>query len=65
MDRRIAIVGAGPAGLTAAYELQKLGLSSTILEADEQVGGLSRTVKYGGYRFDVGGASLLFQEFVS
>ena len=55
MDRRIAIVGAGPAGLTAAYELQKLGLSSTILEADEQVGGLSRTVKYEGYRFDVGG----------
>jgi protoporphyrinogen oxidase len=49
------IIGAGPAGLTAAYELAKLGLGSTILEADNQVGGLSRTVTYRGYRFDIGG----------
>jgi len=37
------IIGAGPAGLTAAYELSKNGISSTILEADEIVGGISRT----------------------
>jgi protoporphyrinogen oxidase len=51
----VLIVGAGPAGLTAAYELSKLGLHSTVLEADTQVGGLSRTVNYRGYRFDIGG----------
>jgi protoporphyrinogen oxidase len=49
------IIGAGPAGLTAAYELSKLGMGSTVLEADKQVGGLSRTVNYQGYRFDIGG----------
>ncbi len=49
------VIGAGPAGLTAAYELSKLGVSSTVLEADRQVGGLSRTVNYRGYRFDIGG----------
>lgn len=51
----ILIIGAGPAGLTAAYELSKLGMRSTILEADDQVGGISRTVNYRGYRFDIGG----------
>ena len=49
------IIGAGPAGLTAAYELSKLGCHATILEAGEQVGGLSRTVNYQGFRFDIGG----------
>lgn len=49
------IIGAGPAGLTAAYELSKLGCRSTILEADSQVGGLSRTVNYREFRFDIGG----------
>lgn len=49
------VIGAGPAGLTAAYELGKLGIRSTVLEADVQVGGLSRTVEYRGYRFDIGG----------
>jgi len=52
---RVLITGAGPAGLTAAYELSKLGLRPTVLEADNQVGGLSRTVNYRGYRFDIGG----------
>src|SRR5262245_42067959 len=52
---RVLITGAGPAGLTAAYELSKLGLRPTALEADNQVGGLSRTVNYRGYRFDIGG----------
>lgn len=49
------VIGAGPAGLTAAYELQKLGKNSVILEAGQQVGGLSKTVEFKGNRFDIGG----------
>jgi protoporphyrinogen oxidase len=49
------VIGGGPAGLTAAYELSKLGIGSSVIEADRQVGGLSRTVNYRGYRFDIGG----------
>ncbi|MCB0628227.1 MAG: NAD(P)/FAD-dependent oxidoreductase [Saprospiraceae bacterium] len=49
------VIGAGPAGLTAAYELQKLGSKSVILEADHQVGGISKTVNFKGNRFDIGG----------
>jgi protoporphyrinogen oxidase len=50
------IVGAGPAGLTAAYELAKAGQRVLVLESDrEYVGGISRTVNYRGHRFDVGG----------
>jgi protoporphyrinogen oxidase len=51
----VVIVGAGPAGLTAAYELAKAGVLSTVLEADDIVGGISRTVERDGYRFDIGG----------
>ncbi|GKS58411.1 hypothetical protein YTPLAS18_19380 [Nitrospira sp.] len=49
------IIGAGPAGLTAAYELSKHGVAATILEGSNQVGGISKTVNYRGYRFDIGG----------
>ena len=50
------VVGAGPAGLTAGYLLAKAGRPVTVLEADpEYVGGISRTVKHRGFRFDVGG----------
>ncbi len=55
MGSNALVIGAGPAGLTAAYELSKLGMGSTIIEADAQVGGISRTVNYKGYRFDIGG----------
>jgi len=51
----VVVLGAGPAGLTAAYELAKAGVASTVLEADDTVGGLSRTAEYKGYRFDIGG----------
>jgi protoporphyrinogen oxidase len=50
------IAGAGPAGLTAAYELAKHGRPCVVLELDpKMVGGISRTDQYKGYRFDVGG----------
>jgi protoporphyrinogen oxidase len=53
---KAVIVGAGPAGLTAAYELSKKGQRVVVLEADPwYVGGISRTVEYHGYRFDIGG----------
>ena len=51
----IVIIGAGPAGLTAAWELSKHKLNSTILESDSNVGGISRTVEQNGWRFDIGG----------
>ncbi|MDP8988114.1 MAG: FAD-dependent oxidoreductase, partial [Actinomycetota bacterium] len=51
----IVIVGAGPAGLTAAYELLRHGVRSTVLESDSVVGGISRTVEADGWRFDIGG----------
>jgi protoporphyrinogen oxidase len=54
----VVVIGAGPAGLTAAYELSKLGRPSLLLEADGQVGGLARTVRYDDYRFDIGGHRL-------
>ena len=49
------VVGAGPAGLAAAWELAKLGRPALVLERDELVGGISRTVTWEGYRFDIGG----------
>jgi protoporphyrinogen oxidase len=51
----VVIIGAGPAGLTAAYQLSKAGCTSTVLEADSVVGGISRTVERDGWRFDIGG----------
>ena len=51
----VVIIGAGPAGLTAAYELARRGRVATVLEADEVVGGISRTVERDGWRFDIGG----------
>ena len=52
----VAIIGAGPAGLTAGYLLTKQGKSVAIIEKDATyVGGISRTVEHEGYRFDIGG----------
>ncbi|HEX9070291.1 MAG TPA: NAD(P)/FAD-dependent oxidoreductase [Ktedonobacterales bacterium] len=55
-DRSVVIMGAGPAGLTAAYELRKHGIPALVFEKDPDfVGGISRTVEHRGYRFDIGG----------
>jgi protoporphyrinogen oxidase len=52
----VAIIGAGPAGLTAAYLLSKEGKTVTVIEKDPvYVGGISRTVEHEGFRFDIGG----------
>jgi protoporphyrinogen oxidase len=54
--QHVVIIGAGPAGLTAAYELLKRDITTTVLEKDPTyVGGLARTVEHNGYRFDIGG----------
>ena len=55
--KSIVIIGAGPAGLTAAYELLRRdeGYQVTVLEKSDAIGGISRTVRYGGNRMDIGG----------
>ena len=54
--KKVIVIGAGPAGLTAAYELAKTGRYDIIvMEADRQVGGISRTVNYKGNLIDIGG----------
>lgn len=57
MNQKIAIIiGAGPAGLTAAYELlDRTDIKPVIFETTEDVGGISRTVNYKGNRIDIGG----------
>ena len=54
-DIRPVILGAGPAGLTAAYELTKSGITPVVLEKQDIVGGLSSTRTYKGLYFDMGG----------
>lgn len=51
----VVIVGAGPAGLTAAHGLTTRGVTPVVLEADDVVGGISRTAERDGWRFDIGG----------
>jgi protoporphyrinogen oxidase len=52
---QVVVIGAGPAGLTAGYLLAGLDVPVVVLEAEEQVGGLAKTVVRDGYRFDLGG----------
>lgn len=54
-ERKIVILGGGPAGLAAGYELSKRGEAVVCVEKDDQVGGISKTVCRNGYRFDIGG----------
>lgn len=51
----VAVIGAGPAGLTAAGELTARNIPVVVLEQDRQIGGLAKTVEYRGFRFDIGG----------
>jgi protoporphyrinogen oxidase len=51
----VVVIGAGPAGLTAAYALGKRGQTCRVVEADTVVGGIARTVEREGWRFDIGG----------
>src|SRR5881275_1389010 len=56
MKTKVAIIGAGPAGLTAGYLLSKEAVDVVVLEADPvYVGGISRTATYKGFHFDIGG----------
>ena len=56
MKTKVAIIGAGPAGLTAGYILSKEAVDVVVLEADPvYVGGISRTVTYKDFHFDIGG----------
>ena len=52
---QVIIIGAGPAGLTAAYELTRLQRCALVLEKSATVGGLARTERYRGFHFDIGG----------
>ncbi|HEY0697588.1 MAG TPA: NAD(P)/FAD-dependent oxidoreductase [Micromonospora sp.] len=54
-EQATVVIGAGPAGLTAAYELLRRGATVRVFEADGVVGGISRTVERDGWRFDIGG----------
>lgn len=54
-NRKVVVIGGGPAGLTASYQLSKAGVKSVVLEKDQTVGGISKTVNYKGYHFDIGG----------
>ena len=51
----VVVVGAGPAGLTAAVRLRQADVDVTVVEATDSVGGISRTVERDGWRFDLGG----------
>ena len=54
--KKAIVIGAGPAGLTAALEfLRKTDVQPIVLEASEEIGGISRTIRYKGNRMDIGG----------
>ena len=54
-ERQVVVIGGGPAGLTAAYELTKFNVRPIVIEKRDSVGGLARTESYKGFHFDMGG----------
>jgi protoporphyrinogen oxidase len=54
-NKKVVIIGAGPEGLTAAYQLSKADIPYTVIEKDKVVNSLSRTVSYKDFYFDLGG----------
>ena len=54
-EKKVLIIGGGPAGLTAAYELMKAGVECIVFEQDHMVGGISKTINFKDYYFDLGG----------
>src|SRR3982074_786430 len=54
-ERPVVVLGGGPAGLTAGYQLSKKGKPVIVLESSDQVGGIARPEERDGYRFDLGG----------
>lgn len=54
LNKETVILGAGPAGLAAGLKLSEQGIPVIIIEKDNQVGGMSKTIKYKGYSFDLG-----------
>lgn len=61
-QKKAIIIGAGPAGLTAAYELiKRTNIKPIVLEKSEHLGGISRTVNYRGNRIDIGGHRFFFK----
>jgi len=54
-EKQVVVIGGGPAGLTAGYELTKFDLRPVVLEKEGLVGGLARTESYKGFHFDMGG----------
>ena len=55
MPKHVVVLGAGPAGLSAAWELSKEGVHVDVLEMESQVGGLCRSTRKDGFIFDLGG----------
>lgn len=53
--KKVVVIGAGPAGLSASYELARNGITPIVLEKDNVIGGIARTEVFHGFRFDMGG----------
>ena len=61
-DKKVIVLGGGPAGLSAAWKLAIAGVKVDLIELDSQVGGLCQTIKHGDFYFDLGGHRFLTQD---